>query len=435
MIIIINNDYQQQPLKWLRCMERISKKRAVYIMLSAICMGMALSLAGKIYMADQARYEAAALSPQEQLGHKLFEDTTLSEPKGVSCASCHDPRRAFQGNNGSPIAAVAKGSLPGSIGTRNVPTLMYMAFSPAFSIAEEKSPEGKVEYTPTGGQFWDGRADSLAQQAEGPLLNKTEMNNPSKEAVVQKVAASDYAPLMKQLYGDDIFAKSDEAFEKITEAISHFENTKRFAPFSSRFDDYLRGKATLSPIEAQGFALFKDPQKGNCIACHVGKTGSPNPQDWLFTDFTYDAVGVPRNASIPANHTSDVVDLGLCKQKGLQAKLPAELKLEKLCGAFKVPTLRNVAVTAPYMHNGYFKSLRDVVAFYATRDTNPERWYPKDANGSLQLFDDMPAEYIDNVNHDEAPYDKKAGETPRLSEAEIAALTAYLNTLTDNEMR
>jgi len=139
----------------------------------------------------------------------------------------------------------------------------------------------------------------------------------------------------------------------------------------------LRGQAQFTPLEAKGFELFKNPRKGNCLACHVGEKKSHDPKDWLFTDFTFDTLGAPRQWRIPANAKAGEFDLGLCKREGLAALAPKGFDVESVCGAFKVPTLRNVALTAPYMHNGAFSSLRDAVAFYATRDTNPERWFPR----------------------------------------------------------
>ena len=128
-------------------------------------------------------------------------------------------------------------------------------------------------------------------------------------------------------------------------------------------------------------------------------------------------------------------DLGLCKRPGLAAILPKEIKLESLCGKFKVPTLRNVAVTGPYYHNGYFASLRDAVAFYATRDTDPKRWYPKLETGEVDKLDDLPGAYKKNANTEEVPYDRKPGQPPRLSDRDVDALVAFLKTLTDKGMQ
>lgn len=384
-------------------------------------------------LTDQA-YTAAAsdekdLSKKELLGKRLFEDQNLSEPRGQSCASCHDPNKAFTGNSGSPIEAVSRGAKSDALGGRNAPTAMYLATSPGFSFAPDADEPGS--FTPTGGHFWDGRANDLAAQAKGPFLNPGEMNNPDAAAVVKKVEAGAYASLVREVYGADAFADVDRAYDAFAQAISAFEHTKRFQPFSSKFDDYLRGKAKLSTKEARGFALFKDPEKGNCVGCHAGDVKSNNPEDWLFTDFTYDNIGVPRNDKIPSNADRASFDLGLCKRPGIEKVLPKGVSAEDFCGAFKVPTLRNIEKTGPYMHNGVFTNLRDVVKFYVTRDTNPELWYPKNTSGEVQTFNDVPTQYRKNVNTEEVPLDRKQGEQPRLTESEIDDVVAFLLTLTD----
>ncbi len=367
----------------------------------------------------------AELTPLERLGQRIFEDTSLSRPAGVACASCHDAATAFQGSNGSPVPAVARGSKPDSLGKRNTPSIMYASFAPPFGFIDEKDEKtGKVEKIPAGGQFLDGRASDLLAQFEGPLLDPLEMNAPSKRFAVEAIRDGAYSGLAREVYGEKIFDDPDAAFEKLAQAVVAYESSARFHPFASKFDDWLRGKAEMTALEKKGFALFKDPNKGNCIACHAGKESSRDPRDWLFTDFTYDALGAPKNKAIAA--TANAPDLGLCKRPGLDKIAPPGFDAESVCGAFKAPTLRNVAVTGPYLHNGVFTKLRDVVAFYATRDTDPARWY-----GKGEKFDDLPAGYRKNVNTQEAPYDRKPGEKPRLSEKEIDALVAFLETLTD----
>ncbi len=396
------------------------------------------SLLGAAFCAEAAPSGAVApdergLTPLELLGKRVFEDAKLSSPAGVSCASCHDAAKAFQGNNGSSVPAVARGSLPTSLGKRNTPSIMYASFAPPFGFIDDKDEEtGKIEKIPAGGQFLDGRARDLLAQVEGPIFDPLEMNAPSKRYVVEAVRDGAYADLVREVYGEKVFADPDAAFEKLAQAIVAFEGTTRFHPFASKFDDYLRGAAQLTAIEKKGFELFKDPKKGNCLACHAGKEESRDSQDWLFTDFTYDALGGPKNSAIPSAAKPDAApDLGLCARPGLAEAAPADFKVESVCGAFKVPTLRNIAVTGPYLHNGVFDRLRDVVAFYATRDTDPGHWYPKDRRGKPQKFDDLPAAAHDNVNVDEVPYDRKLGEKPRLSDKEIDAIVAFLETLTD----
>lgn len=389
----------------------------------------AFALGAQAQEATPATSDEAGLTPLERLGKHIFEDKTLSRPAGVACASCHDAATAFQGANGSPAPAVARGSKPEALGKRNTPTIMYASFAPPFGFVDEKNEEtGKIEKIPVGGQFLDGRASDLLAQFEGPLLDPLEMNAPSKRFAVETIRDGAYAPLARAVYGEKLFDDPDKAFEKLAQAVVAYESSARFHPFASKFDDWLRGKAELTPLEKKGFALFKDPKKGNCLACHAGKEDSRNPQDWLFTDFTYDALGAPKNAAIAA--TASTPDLGLCKRPGLDKLAPAGFDVTSVCGAFKVPTLRNVAATGPYLHNGVFGKLRDVVAFYATRDTDPSRWY-----AGAEKFNDLPAAYRKNVNTQEAPYDRKPGEKPRLSEKEIDALVAFLETLTDRANR
>jgi len=379
-----------------------------------------------------------------ELGGKLFSDTRLSEPAGVACASCHDPKHAFLGVNGSRVPAVARGAT-GALGVRKPPSAMYASFTPPFGfITKLNETTHKREKVPAGGQFRDGRAATLEEQAAGPLLNPAEMNNPSKAAVVAKVLAGPYGDLARATLGITI-DNPEAAFARITQAIAAFERADAFHPFSSKFDDVMRGKARFTPLEAEGFGLFKNPRKGNCLACHAG--GGPNPssepggsqshdpKDWLFTDFTYDTLGAPRNAAIPANANPDNYDLGLCRREGLAALAPKGFNIESVCGAFKVPSLRNVALAAPYFHNGSVATLREAVAFYATRDTNPERWYPKGADGPAKKFDDLPEKHRSNANTVEVPYDRRPGQKPRLDDHEIDAITAFLQTLTDTPAR
>lgn len=371
------------------------------------------------------------LSSLQLLGQKIFNDKNLSEPAGQACASCHEESKAFTGNGGSSIAAIAQGSTPDKLGSRNVPTLKYMAYSPPLIFRGEADDKGVVNLVPTGGQFWDGRSNSLVDQVHGPLFNKVEMNNADAATVAEKIKRSDYAALFEKEFGS--FSKQDGELilANAAMALAVFESSPQFMPFSSKFDSVLQGTATFTAQEARGFELFKNEEKGNCISCHVGKVESTDPTDWLFTDFTYDNLGLPRNKAIPANMDANYFDLGICKQEGLDKKLPPSIKLESLCGAFKVPTLRNVAITGPYFHNGSFSDLRDAVKFYVTRDTNPELWYPKSADGKVQKFNDLPASAIENVNITEKPYDRKLGEAPRLNEEEIDAVVAFLKTLTD----
>ena len=351
---------------------------------------------------------------REWIGERIFFDARLSEPAGVSCASCHDPARAFTGDNGSKLV-VARGSKPESLGTRNSPTLMYLATAPEFKFIER---DGKR--VPVGGFFWDGRAATREAQAKEPLLNPLEMNNTDAKTLIDKVAAADYAPLIRRAFGANVFADPGRAFDAITTSLAAFQSSASFSPFTSKFDAVVRGHAQFTEQEERGFGLFTIRQKGNCAECHTVDRESRDPRDSLFTNFGYHALGLAREAGIPRNSDKNFVDMGLCGPQRTDAP-----DGKKWCGFFKTPTLRNIEVTAPYMHNGRFTMLRDAVAFYATRDTHPERWYPKDK------FDDLPVELHGNVDRETPPYHREPGKRPALNDEEIDDIVVFLKTLTD----
>jgi len=351
---------------------------------------------------------------REWIGQRIFFDARLSEPAGVSCASCHDPARAFTGDNGSKLG-VARGSKPESLGTRNAPTLMYLATTPEFKFVER---DGKR--VPVGGFFWDGRAATLEAQAKGPLLNPLEMNNADAKTLVAKVAAADYAPFIRRAFGSNVFADPERAFDAITISLAAFQSSAPFAPFTSKFDAVVRGQAKFTEQEERGFGIFTIRQKGNCAECHTIDRESKDPRDSLFTNFGYHALGLARQAGIPRNEDKSFVDMGICGPHRTDAP-----DGKKWCGFFKTPTLRNVEITAPYMHNSRFDNLRDAVAFYATRDTHPERWYPKGK------FDDLPVELHGNVDRETPPYHREPGKRPALNDEEIDDIVVFLKTLTD----
>ena len=357
---------------------------------------------------------SAPLTPQEYLGRLLFHDRNLSEPAGTSCASCHNPGQGFAGNHGGR-SGVAVGSRPTSVGLRNTPTAMYALFTPPFAVvAGPRGPQA------VGGQFLDGRADTLAQQAQGPFLAAAEMNNSSAAAVVAKVAASPYATAFKRVFGNDILTRPDAAFTAIGNAIAAYEKSQEFRPFASRYDDLLRGHDTFTASERRGMAAFFDPAKGNCASCHAANRNDPDPRRSLFTNHRYVALGVPRNQDIPANRDPTFFDLGL---GGPKRSAPAGVA--NAAGQFRVPTLRNVALKTAFMHNGRFKSLTEVVGFYATRDIQPQRWYPPGA-----IFNDLPVALRGNVTR-QAPFDLRPGDRPRLTSTDVLDVVAFLGTLTD----
>jgi cytochrome c peroxidase len=357
-----------------------------------------------------------SLSRVAALGRELFHDPSLSASGRQSCATCHLPERAFAG----PEAEVVSPGGPGleRTGRRNAPSLRYLGETPPFHF--------EADGTAVGGFFRDGRADTLAAQARGPLLSPDEMANGSPAEFAARVARAAYAAEFRAVFGAAVFDDPETVLERALHALARYQlEDADFAPFTSKYDAFLAGTATLSDQELRGLALFNDPRKGNCAACHPsGRRANGAPP--LFTDFTYDTLGVPRNAAIPANADAAYRDLGLCGP--VRTDLVARTDL---CGAFKVPTLRNVALTAPYFHNGRFATLAEVVAFYVRRDTNPDEWYPPGPDGAVVKFDDLPPGSAGNVNTTEAPYDRRPGDRPALTPAEIDDVVAFLNTLTD----
>lgn len=366
----------------------------------------------------------ASMSRLEELGSRIFHDKSLSEPRGTACADCHVPTRGFAGNNRSGLG-VALGSLPTSLGGRNAMSNAYTAFIPPFSF---RVKDGDVD--PVGGLFWDGRADTPAQQALGPLLNPLEMNNKDVAAVVRKIADAPYARQFRDEFGVDIFRKPDLAFRKIGEAIAAFERTPELQAFSSKYDGFIQGKVQLTSSEANGLKVFMDPGKGNCASCHLMNPNSPNPRDSLFSDWTHYNTGIPRNPEIPRNSHPSFFDLGLCgpdrSRPALPPEAPPNVSIERFCGAFRMVSLRNTAERTAWMHNGYFKSLRDVVSFYATRNSDPKRWY-----GAAGVPNDVPQAYLGNIVADRAPFNRPAAAGPALTEREISDVVAFLKTLSD----
>jgi cytochrome c peroxidase len=371
----------------------------------------------------QAYARAAAL---EALGRAMFFDPSLSASGQMACASCHDPAHAFGPPNG--LAVQLGGRDMKQPGLRAVPSLKYLQAVPQFTqhyFESDDEGDASIDNGPTGGLTWDGRMDLARDQARFPLLSPFEMANESAADVVARARKASYAADMRKLYGDGIFDDTGKAFAAIGHALEVFQQSYRdFYPYSSKYDAFLAGQAQLTPQEARGLALFNDPAKGNCGNCHRsarGNDGTP-PQ---FTDYGLIAIGVPRNRTIPANADPAFFDLGLCGP--LRTDFAGRVDY---CGLFRTPSLRNVALRKTFFHNGTAHSLREAIAFYVERDTAPEKWYPRDAHGAVQKFDDLPAQYRRNINS-EPPFGGKLGDPPLLSAAEIDDMIAFLETLTD----
>jgi len=351
------------------------------------------------------------------LGAMLYKDTNLSDPLGQSCESCHSldllaagsgvSARGFADPGSSFDAPVSPGAVTGVFGDRNAPTAAYAMFAPDFQYDTTNS-----RYI--GGQFLDGRAVDLVEQAKGPFLNPKEMNN-TKQGVVDAVKAASYATAFKAIYGATSLDNVDTAYDNIADAIATFERTAMFAPFSSKFDAVQAGKASFTAAEQRGFDLFKTTGAGKCAECHkLEKSGGSSGV--LFTDFSYWNIGVPQNPNNPAGTTATgFTDIGLAANPNLVASAPASGER----GKFKVPTLRNVELTAPYMHNGALATLEQVVNFYNERD-------PKNCYGSAVPFVDCwpDPEVTDNL-------DVTFSGDLLLSAQDEADLVAFMKTLTD----
>ncbi len=350
------------------------------------------------------------------LGEKIFADASLSASGAMACATCHDPRHAHAQSNG--LAVQLGGAHLDVPGFRAVPSLQYISVMPAFFFADDG--------TPTGGFNRDGRAKDLLVQALRPLFAAHEMVHATPADLVARLTKTPYADEFREVFGQNIFDDEQGTVLAVRFALAQYQKfDPDFRPFDSKYDFFLAGKLRLDPAELRGLALFNRADKGNCAACHPSGRG-PDHSPPMFTDFTYDSLGVPRNAEIPATADPEYRDMGLCGPD--RTDLAERLDL---CGAFKVPSLRNVATRKVFFHNGRFKTLRNALRFYVRRDTHPEEFYPVAADGTVQKFDDLPSGLRGNVNTEEVPYDRLLGEAPRLTEAELDDLETFLNTLTD----
>ncbi len=359
--------------------------------------------------AGSAATEAARVA----VGDLLFKDTRLSAAGNLACASCHVPERGHADADG--VFLPLGGPALDQQGLRSSPTLNYLNDNRAFSFDNQRRP--------TGGFTWDGRADTRAVQALGPLLAAKEMAHTSSAAVVARVRTLPYFAQLLSSSALDASANDAQVLQAVQGALESYQaGDPDYQPYSSKFDAVQDGRAAFSAQEARGLALFNSPQQGNCASCH-SSTPPAGQTRALFTNFGYFALGVPRNQST-ATVDPAFFDMGLCG--------PVRTDLSDrtdLCGMFKVPTLRNVALTAPYFHNGAVATLQNAVSFYATRDTDPARWYPV-SGGVVDKFNDLPAAYRGNVNQ-LPPFGQQPGQPPRLSAQDVQDLVAFLRTLTD----
>lgn len=381
------------------------------------------------------------LTEEQQLGKLLYEDENLSLNRNQSCASCHSLRPVRQQNafpklvpafvdpeNVKKGTAVSSGSLPHRKGSLNAPSVGYAAFSPLFHWDDE---EGLY----VGGQFWNGRASNLIEQAKQPFLNPVEMAMPSEGSVASRLKENkEYRKLFWQIYRLNLAAVPyikdkrfnattpaavSEIYHHMAKAISTFEQSSVFNKFNSKFDYVLAGKTQFTPIEKKGFELFNDQKKGNCAACHVSEKTSDedgNVIPPMFTDFTYDNIGLPRNVKILDNPEPNS---GLGGRSDIATLDPDSNEI----GKHKVMSLRNIEITPPYGHNGVFATLEQIVHFYNTRDTLG--WLPDNRDSGFATSGWPDPEIDQNVNHDELG-------NLGLTTHEEKAIVAFMKTLTDD---
>lgn len=361
---------------------------------------------------------AAVTTPLEptplSVSQALFTEKALSANGQMACASCHSDERAHADATGTnlPLGGVSMTAQ----GFRSSPTLLYLEANRPFRW------EGGQAF---GGFTWDGRASSRAEQAAGPLLDPKEMANASAAAVASKVRQLPYFKDFVSVFGLPATPSDDQIYEQLKEALQTYQKLDPdYLLFNSKFDRYLDGKETLTVAELRGLNLFNDTNKGNCASCHTSQSG-PLGERPLFTNFSYAALGLPRNAQIQANLDPNFFDMGLCGPKRTDLSDRTDL-----CGHFKVPTLRNIELTGPFFHNASVTTLEQAVSFYATRDIRPELWYPT-VNGQVQKFNDLPAAMHANVST-ARPFGQRPGDAPILSAQDVADLVSFLRTLTDD---
>jgi cytochrome c peroxidase len=312
------------------------------------------------------------------IGKQIFLDSTLSQPVGQGCFSCHRAETAFADSR-----PISPGAVKGRVGRRNSPSLMYAALIPGFAYEDVQTDDGTEVYAWEGGLFHDGRAGDLFEQVQQPFFDPNEMNLPDEETLASRLRDSEYAAEFRQWVGDEIWKDDQRLNYHAFRALVEFLKEPIFRPFDARIDDYLNGKAALTQAELRGLEIFRGA--GKCADCHLLQ-----PSSWagpLLSDYGYDNLGVPSRGK---------KDAGLGGQTGEAAEL----------GQFRAPSLRNIVLTAPYMHNGSIKTLKEVLEFYNRRDVEPERWghtdYPVTVNredmGDLKLTEQQVSDLLALMN-------------------------------------
>ncbi|MCF6281561.1 MAG: hypothetical protein L3J28_04990 [Candidatus Polarisedimenticolaceae bacterium] len=376
-----------------------------------------------------------------ELGRKLFRDEDLSSEGNQSCASCHDLDDSANSGFADPDPAVttadpvSEGSVAGRFGNRNAPTAAYASFSPEFELLPVGERQEQAEETPSkyrGGQFLDGRASDLVEQAKGPFLNPVEMNNVDAEDVVAKVKAStkhNYVADFLALYNDHL-DDTATAYNNIADAIAAFEASKELNPFTSKFDAKLAGLLVptdpWTDSEQRGLELFMGDAK--CANCHtLDETGAARS---LFTNFKYYNVGTPANPDNPADPAIDEGLGGLDEfgEAANQSVDPADIAAGTERGKFRVSTLRNIELTAPYMHNGVYETLEEVIRHY---DTFGGEGIEAEVGGFFNSANNIANELLDELNQNGLGLDSTEINPPAVTSNDYTDLEAFLLTLTD----
>ena len=422
-----------------------------------------LCLAGAVFAAETnpagmnpnpvqlRRPPVAPLSAMALLGKAIFYDASLSSSGALSCASCHSPDHAYGPPNDGPV--MLGGATLSRQGARAVPSLTYLDRHPNFSIGPDKGDDDNIidlaqmaaigqqaarttktaggtgasaNIVPQGGLFWDGRADTLQDQALFPLLDPNEMDGGSAEIVADKLRRAPYVNRFVELFGAGVLGNQSLLIAEAMFAVARYQvEEPSFHPYTSKYDYWLEGRARLSESELRGLQLFNDPDKANCAGCHTSAPTRDNLPP-LFTDHQYEALGAPRNATLAGNRDPDHFDLGVCGPQ--RTDIPEQTQY---CGMFLTPTLRNTATRHAFFHNGVFSTLEQVLDFYNFRDTNPEKIFPRAADGTVRKYDDLPQKYHANVDVTDPPFDRHPGDKPAMSEQDEADIIAFLRTLTD----
>lgn len=360
---------------------------------------------------EASRPVLAPLSELARLGALAYEERLLSSSGRMSCATCHDPAFFHGPPNTRPVQV--GGALQTEFGVRAAPSLRYLERQPGFDIL-----------TQHGGLMADGRADTLEQQVRLPWFSAQEFGLPDPAELVRRLRLTVWGHQFFAHFGDS--REDEQIVGQLADALAAFmREERRLHPYDSKFDQVAAGSERFTAAERRGRAVYRDPTRGNCAGCHPDTSRDGLPP--LFTDFRYVAQGLPRNPEIPANSDPAYFDLGLCGPQRTDLRNRPEL-----CGMFRTPGLRNVAVRPSFFHNGVFHSLAEVLDFYNTRDTQPERWYPQQ-DGVVQVFDDLPPGLRSNVTRD-PPFGAHSSGRPPMSRRDLSDLLCFLETLTDGHV-